>query len=95
MRGLGTFRLTDPLGLTRQERLVIDVLADAGGWVSNRQLALELLGPWGGDEFGDATVRKHVSNARKKLGAGAIHHQPGLGYRLGELGEQQEGSVAS
>jgi two-component system KDP operon response regulator KdpE len=75
----------EPLQLTRREFALLAVLARHPGRVITHGTLLERA--WGGTTKGGVeSLRVHVTQLRKKLGAGALRPQiltePGVGYRL-------------
>jgi DNA-binding response OmpR family regulator len=83
----------EPFRLTRREREVLQVLADAGGLAVRREDIYRLV--WGyAMARGDRTVDVNVRRLRAKLRAVAgedvtVATQPGIGYRL-ELAQRNE-----
>lgn len=76
------FRAGRAVALTAREwALLAAFLARPGQLLSKRQLEERLYSY--GDEVESNTVEVHVSRIRKKLGAGVIETERGLGYRLG------------
>jgi DNA-binding response OmpR family regulator len=81
----------EPIRLTRRERQVLEVLADAGGRPVRREDIYRLV--WGyAMARGDRTVDVNIRRLRRKLKAVAseelaVETQPGIGYRL-ELAPQ-------
>jgi DNA-binding response OmpR family regulator len=77
----------EPIRLTRRERQVLQVLAEAGGQAVRREEIYRLV--WGyAMARGDRTVDVNVRRLRAKLSAVAgdelaVETQPGVGYRLG------------
>jgi DNA-binding response OmpR family regulator len=77
----------EPIRLTRRERQVLQVLAEAGGRAVRREEIYRLV--WGyAMARGDRTVDVNVRRLRAKLSAVAgdelaVETQPGVGYRLG------------
>lgn len=71
-----------PVALTAREWALFEAfLSRPGQLLSKRQLEERLYSF--DDEIGSNTLEVHVSRLRKKLGAGVIETERGLGYRLG------------
>ena len=75
-------RAGQPLGLTRKELAVLEVLLSAGGAVVSAEDLLERVWDEHADPFTN-TIRVTVMNLRRKLGdPPVIHTVVGSGYRL-------------
>lgn len=71
-----------PIGLTAREWTLFEAfLARPGQLLSKAQLEEKLYAF--GSEIESNTIEVHVSRLRKKLGAGVIETERGMGYRLG------------
>lgn len=73
-----------PLELTARELALLELLLSSKGRVLSRELIEEKLYGWG-QELESNAVEVYVHHLRKKLGAGFIRTQRGIGYALGEL----------
>lgn len=71
-----------PVVLTAREWALFEAFLSRPGQLLSKALLEERLYSFD-DEVGSNTVEVHVSRLRKKLGAGAIETERGLGYRLG------------
>ncbi|MBV8680115.1 MAG: response regulator [Aquitalea sp.] len=72
-----------PLELTARELALLELLLSHKGRVLPRELIEEKLYGWG-QELESNAVEVYVHHLRKKLGAGFIRTQRGVGYALGE-----------
>jgi DNA-binding response OmpR family regulator len=71
------------VGLTRIEFDLLDALTATPRVVVSRTALLE--GIWGANWYGDDhVVDVHISNLRRKIGAGYIRTVRGVGYRMGD-----------
>jgi len=71
------------VGLTRIEFDLLDALTATPRVVVSRTALLE--GIWGANWYGDDhVVDVHLSNLRRKIGAGYIRTVRGVGYRTGD-----------
>lgn len=69
------------IGLTRIEFDLLAALTATPRVVVSRTALLE--GVWGADRYGDDhVVDVHMSNLRRKIGAGRIRTVRGVGYRM-------------
>ena len=71
-----------PVVLTAREWALFEAFLSRPGQLLSKQALEERLYSFD-DEVGSNTVEVHVSRLRKKLGAGVIETERGLGYRLG------------
>ncbi len=71
------------LELTARELALLELLLSSKGRVLSRELIEEKLYGWG-QELESNAVEVYVHHLRKKLGAGFIRTQRGVGYALGE-----------
>ncbi len=71
-----------PIGLTAREWALLEAFLSRPGQLLSKRKLEERLYSFD-DEIGSNTVEVHVSRLRKKLGAGVIETERGLGYRLG------------
>lgn len=71
------------LELTARELALLELLLSSKGRVLSRELIEEKLYGWG-QELESNAVEVYVHHLRKKLGAGFIRTQRGIGYALGE-----------
>lgn len=71
------------VGLTRIEFDLLDALTVSPRVVVSRTALLE--GIWGANWYGDDhVVDVHISNLRRKIGAGYVRTVRGVGYRMGD-----------
>ncbi len=75
-------RAGQPVVLTAREWALLETFLSRPGQLLSKQTLEERLYSFD-DEVGSNTVEVHVSRLRKKLGAGVIETERGLGYRLG------------
>lgn len=71
-----------PVALTAREWALFEAFLNRPGQLLSKRQLEERLYSFD-DEIGSNTVEVHVSRLRKKLGAGVIETERGLGYRLG------------
>jgi DNA-binding response OmpR family regulator len=71
------------VGLTRIEFDLLEVLTATPRVVVSRSALLEAI--WGANWYGDDhVVDVHISNLRRKIGAGYVRTVRGVGYRMGD-----------
>lgn len=74
-----------PIGLSRREFMLLELLLRRPGQVFTRQQLEQSLYSWD-EEIGSNAIEVHVHHLRRKLGSKAVTTVRGVGYRMGEPG---------
>jgi two-component system response regulator QseB len=83
-------RAGQPVDLTGRETALLELFMNARGRVLPRALIEDKLYGWG-DEVGSNTIEVYIHYLRRKLGSGVIRTLRGVGYALGDAGDERAG----